>query len=385
MMMNSTFIFSSSKNQLLFPLLLLLLIGCKKETPTTSDFISNQVEFAQNLELYQYEDYKIVRIKNVSPESTLQETYVLHKKEVQLPDSLKHYISVVVPIQRMVVTSTTHIPSLEMLGVEDALVGFPGLDYISSEKVRSLIDAGKIKEVGRNERINTELVLDLDPEVLVSYTINQTSEILDNLKNAGVKVLLNGDWNEKHALGKAEWIKFFGALFDKDENAKEVFDTIKSDYEQAKALAQKANLKPSVITGNIYEDVWYLPKGDSWSAEFLADANTNYYWSDTSGTGSLALSFEEVFDTAQNADYWIGAGSYTSLDEMLIANPHYKEFKAFKEGNVYTYSTKTGAKGGVVYFELAPNRPDLVLKDIIKIAHPELLKDYELQFFEQLK
>ncbi len=248
-----------------------------------------------------------------------------------------------------------------------------------------MIDAGKIKEVGRNERINTELVLDLDPEVLVSYTINQTSEILDNLKNAGVKVLLNGDWNEKHALGKAEWIKFFGALFDKDEKAKEVFDTIKSDYEQAKALAQKANLKPSVITGNIYEDVWYLPKGDSWSAEFLADANTNYYWSDTSGTGSLALSFEEVFDTAQDADYWIGAGSYASLDEMLIANPHYREFKAFKEGNVYTYSTKTGAKGGVVYFELAPNRPDLVLKDIIKIAHPELLKDYELQFFEQLK
>lgn len=385
MMMNSTFIFSSSKNQLLFPLLLLLLIGCKKETPTTSDFISNQVEFAQNFELYQYEDYKIVRIKNVSPESTLQETYVLHKKEVQLPDSLKHYISVVVPIQRMVVTSTTHIPSLEMLGVEDALVGFPGLDYISSEKVRSLIDAGKIKEVGRNERINTELVLDLDPEVLVSYTINQTSEILDNLKNAGVKVLLNGDWNEKHALGKAEWIKFFGALFDKDENAKEVFDTIKSDYEQAKALAQKANLKPSVITGNIYEDVWYLPKGDSWSAEFLADANMNYFWSATSGTGSLALSFEEVFDTAHNTDFWIGAGSYASLDEIVAANPHYKEFKAFKEGNVYTYSAKKGAKGGVLYFELAPNRPDLVLKDIIKIAHPELLKDYELQFFEQLK
>lgn len=384
-MTNSTFIINISKPSLLFSFLVLLLIGCKKETLATTEFQSNQVEFATNFELYDYQEYKIVRIKNVSPESTLQQTYVLHKKEVQLPDSLRHYISVVIPVQRMVVTSTTHIPSLEMLGVEDVLVGFPGLDYISSEKVRSLIDAGKIKEVGRNERINTELVLDLDPEVLVSYTINQTSEILENLKNAGVKVLLNGDWNEKHALGKAEWIKFFGALFDKDEKAKEVFDTIKSDYEQAKALAQKANLKPSVITGNIYEDVWYLPKGDSWSAEFLADANTNYYWSDTSGTGSLALSFEEVFDTAQDADYWIGAGSYASLDEMLIANPHYREFKAFKEGNVYTYSTKTGAKGGVIYFELAPNRPDLVLKDIIKIAHPELLKDYELQFFEQLK
>lgn len=384
-MMQSSFIVRISKTPILFSLFILLLIGCKKEFSTTTEFQSNQVEFATNFELYDYQEYKIVRIKNVSPESTLQQTYVLHKKEVQLPDSLRHYISVVIPVQRMVVTSTTHIPSLEMLGVEDVLVGFPGLDYISSEKVRSLIDAGKIKEVGRNERINTELVLDLDPEVLVSYTINQTSEILENLKNAGVKVLLNGDWNEKHALGKAEWIKFFGALFDKDEKAKEVFDTIKSDYEQAKALAQKANLKPSVITGNIYEDVWYLPKGDSWSAEFLADANTNYFWSDTSGTGSLALSFEEVFDTAHDADFWIGAGRYASLDEIVAANPHYKEFKAFKEGNVYTYSTKKGAKGGVIYFELAPNRPDLVLKDIIKIAHPELLKDYELQFFEQLK
>ena len=384
-MMNATCILRSSKNQVLFSLLVLLLIGCKKEAPATTEFSANQIEFAENFELYDYQTYKIVRVKNVSPASTQQETYVLHKKDVLLPDSLKQYISVVVPVQSVVVTSTTHIPSLEMLGVVQALVGFPGLDYISSEKVRGLIDSGKIKEVGRNERINTELVLDLDPEVLVSYTINQSSEILENLKNAGVKVLLNGDWNEKHALGKAEWIKFFGALFDKDKKAKEVFDTIQSDYKEAKALAQKATLNPTVITGNIYEDVWYLPKGDSWSAEFLADANMNYFWSATSGTGSLALSFEEVFDTAHDADFWIGAGSYASLDEIVAANPHYKEFKAFREGNVYTYSTKTGAKGGVIYFELAPNRPDLVLKDIIKIAHPELLKEYELQFFEQLK
>ncbi len=49
---------------------------------------------------------------------------------------------------------------------------------------------------------------------------------------------------------------------------------------------------------------------------------------------------KKFFDTAQNADYWIGAGLYTSLAEMLQANPHYKEFKAFKEGNVYSFSTK---------------------------------------------
>ncbi len=127
-MMQSSFIVRISKTPILFSSFILLLIGCKKETLATTEFQSNQVEFATNFELYDYQEYKIVRIKNVSPESTLQQTYVLHKKEVQLPDSLRHYISVVIPVQRMVVTSTTHIPSLEMLGVEDVLVGFPGLD-----------------------------------------------------------------------------------------------------------------------------------------------------------------------------------------------------------------------------------------------------------------
>ena len=362
------------------------LIGCKKETELSKTIkAENQTEFATGFELYDYSDFKLLKIKNSSPESDKSETYILHKNNFQIPDSLNKHKSVIIPIQNIIVTSTTHIPSLEMLEVDNSLIGFPGLDYISSEKIRSLIDEEKIREVGQNERINTEIVVDLNPDVLVSFAINESNQTLENLKNAGIKVLLNGDWNEKHPLGKAEWIKFFGALYDKDQKAKEIFNSIKSDFESAKELALRTTEKPTVITGNIYENVWYLPKGDSWSAVFLADANTDYFWKNTSGTGSLALSFEEVFDTAQNADFWIGAGNYSSLDEMKKANPHYKEFKAFKNGNVYSFSTKKGAKGGVVYYELAPNRPDLVLKDIIKITHPELLENYELQFFEKLK
>lgn len=377
-----------SKVFLLCSVFFVLITGCKEKTATTS-FIpaaaENQVEYATGFELYQYDDFKLLKVRNSSPESDKTETYFLHKKGVQLIDSLKKHTGLIIPLQSVIVTSTTHLPSLEMLEVDHTLVGFPGLNYISSEKIRSLIGQNKIREVGQNERINTEVVIDLNPDVLVSFAINESNQTLENLKNAGIKVLLNGDWNEKHPLGKAEWIKFFGALYDKDQEANEIFEKIKSDYEEAKKMASKAAQKPTIITGNIYEDVWYLPKGDSWSAVFLADANTDYFWSETSGTGSLALSFEEVFDLAQDADYWIGAGAYSSLDQMLKSNPHYKEFRAFKEKNVYSFSTKKGATGGVIYYELAPNRPDLVLKDIIKITHPELLPDYELQFFEQLK
>ncbi len=360
--------------------------NCKQQNESFKAIsIENQIEFAKGFELYDYGDFKLLKVKNTSPDSNKSETYVLHKQDFQIPDSLKTYISISVPINNIIVTSTTHIPSLEMLAATQTLIGFPGLNYISSETVREKIKEGQIKEVGQNERINTEIVVDLNPDVLVSFAINESNQTLENLKQAGIKVLLNGDWNEKNPLGKAEWIKFFGALYDKNNKASEIFEGIKSDYQLAKELALTSTERPSVLTGNIFEDVWYLPKGDSWSATFLTDANAQYFWKDTSGTGSLALSFEEVFDIAQNADFWIGAGIYTSLDEMKKANPHYEAFKAFKEGKVYSFSTKKGITGGTIYYELAPNRPDLVLKDIIKITHPELLEDYELQFFEQLK
>lgn len=363
-------------------------VGCNKSS-SQATFIpvpsKNQIEFATGFELYDYSDFKILKIKHTSPESDQEQTYILRTRHTQLVDSLSQYESVTIPLQSVIVTSTTHLPSLEMLGVENTLIGFPGLNYISSDNIRDLIEQNKIKEVGQNERINTEIVIDLDPAMVISFAINQNNQTLENLRKAGIQVMLNGDWNEKHPLGKAEWIKFFGALYDKDQEAHEIFENIKAEYHKAKNLAKNATSKPSVITGNMYQDVWYLPKGDSWSAIMLADANTYYHWSETTGTGSLAFSFEEVYDSAQDAEYWIGAGAYSSLEQMLVSNPHYKEFNAFKQKNVYSYSSKTGSTGGVIYYELGPNRPDLVLKDIIKITHPELLPEYELHFFEQLK
>ena len=70
---------------------------------------------------------------------------------------------------QIVVTSTTHIPSLEMLGVSEALVGFPNLNYISSETTRKRIDEGKITELGKNEDINTEVLIELSPDLVVGF------------------------------------------------------------------------------------------------------------------------------------------------------------------------------------------------------------------------
>jgi iron complex transport system substrate-binding protein len=366
-------------------LLVILFVQCKQETiPSTITSTKNEVSYAKGFSIENYNGYSIVTVKNPWPKATKSYKYILKKKNGIVPNSLKNNIVVNVPIQSIVVTSTTHIPSLEMLNEEKTLVGFPNLNYISSEKVRTLIDAKKVKELGTNQTLNTEVLIDLQPNVIIGYGLDNNNPTLDNLEKSGLKVLLNGDWNEQTPLGKAEWIKFFGALYDKQEKATEIFSKIAKDYLNTIEIAKRATSKPTILAGDIFEGKWYLPSGTSWGSLILKDANSNYLWQETLGTGSLSLSFETVFEKAKDADFWITSGQFSSLKQMLDANPHYAQFKAFQNKNVYSFAGKKGKTGGVLYYELAPNRPDLVLKDLVKIVHPELLVGYKSFFFEKL-
>lgn len=366
--------------------LILFLFGCRKQTTSESATnAANTVRYAKGFSIENYKGYTIVTVKNPWPKATQTYTYILKEKNGIVPDSLKQNLIIPVPIQTIVVTSTTHIPSLEMLNEVNSLVGFPHCDYISSDKVRARIEAGKVKELGNNHDLNTEVMLDLQPNVIIGYGIDNKNPTLDNLQKSGLKVLLNGDWNEETALGKAEWIKFFGALYGKQKLAETLFTKIENDFLKTTKIAKLAERIPTILAGDMFEDRWYLPRGTSWGSLLLKQANGHYLWEETSGTGSLSLSFETVFEKAQNADIWITSGQFSSLKEMTDKNPHYARFKAYTNKNVYTFSRKKGKSGGILYYELAPNRPDLVVKDLVKILHPELLVGYTPFFFEKLK
>lgn len=362
------------------------LVQCKQEAKNTTKISSeNTVKYAKGFSVENYDGYTIITVKNPWPKASKTYQYILKEKDGNIPDSLKSLVKINIPLKSIVVTSTTHIPSLEMLNEENSLVGFPNLSYISSDKVRALIDAKKIKELGGNQSLNTEVLIDLQPEVIIGYGLDNNNPTLDNLQKSGLKVMLNGDWNEETPLGKAEWIKFFGALYGKQKEANEIFNKIEKDFLKTIEIANNATSNPTILAGDMFEDKWYLPKGTSWGSQLLAQAKGDYLWKETSGTGSLSLSFETVLEKAKDADFWITSGQFSSLKQMTDANPHYKQFNAFQNKNVYSFAGKKGKTGGVLYYELAPNRPDLVLKDLVKILHPELLVGYEPFFFEKLK
>ncbi|NLP58743.1 ABC transporter substrate-binding protein [Lutibacter sp. B1] len=366
-------------------LLFLSFFSCKneKEKHLFNTFSSKEsaIKYAKGFDIQYNEDYKklIIKTPYQNAENTFE--YILTNSDSVIDKSRK---IIKTPINSIVVTSTTHIPMLELLHVENKLVGYPNTDYISSKKTRELINSGKIMELGNEENINTEVLLNLQPDTVIGFSINSNNKMLENIDKLGIPVIYNGDWLEETPLGRAEWIKFFGILFNKEKEADSIFNAIEKNYFEAKNIALKATNKPTVISGGLFKDIWNLPAGDSFEAAFLNDANTNYLWKNSNGKGSLSLNIENVFEKGKDADIWLSPSFYTSLKQLENANDIYPKFKAFKNKNIYSFVNNQGEKGGIIYFELAPSRPDLVLKDIIKIAHPELLEDYNFTFYQKL-
>ncbi|WP_283641012.1 ABC transporter substrate-binding protein, partial [Mesonia mobilis] len=200
---------------------LLILHSCKDGTQNATEVQVEQnsnatLSYAKGFQIDNYGDFKILKVSSAWPGSTKTFKYLLHKEGSPAPDSIQADAVIATPISSIVVTSTTHIPALELLGVEKSLVGFPNLDYISSEKTRALIDAGAIQELGQNEAINTEKAIDLNPDVVVSFGVEGENKTLSSLQRAHIPVIYNGDWTENSPLGQAECIKFFAALYDKE-------------------------------------------------------------------------------------------------------------------------------------------------------------------------
>ena len=366
---------------------LLAIVSCKKEAQrAVLKSASAKITHAKGFDIVEEKGNKKLIIKSAYQNATEDATYPLSKKIPSTALASTKLNTIQIPVKNIVVTSTTHIPMVELLQSENAIVGFPHGQYVSSERTRKLLDAGKIAEIGKENSLNTEILLDLQPELVVGYSVTSPDKSLTTLQKAGINVIYNGDWLEETPLGKAEWIKFFGVLFDKEKQADSIFKAIETNYVNAKKSALLGLQKPTVLSGAIMsKDIWNLPAGESFVAQFLKDANLTYLWKDTKGKGSLSLSFESVFDKGANADIWIAPGYFTSKKQLLESNALYAKFKAFQDDNIYTPTTKKGKSGGVLYYELATTRPDLVLKDLIKITNPALLPDYELVFFEKMK
>jgi len=368
----------------------ILLLSCQKKSSNTKHKSNSDsaegiaLEYAKTFTIEDHQDYYIINVIEPWPDADVSYRYLLYKTDAIVPESLNVDYKLQIPINTLVASSTTHIPPVEALQKLEHIVGFPNTSYVSSPNAQKLIKSGKIKDIGNTQSLNTELVLELQPDCLVTFAVTGENNAISTIKNSKIPIFYNADWVEQHPLGKAEWIKFFGVLFDNLDEANQIFETIKNNYEDAKALALQAERKPTVISGALWKDQWYLPGGNSWQARLISDANADYIYANTKDSGSLSLSLESVLVKARDVEFWVSPSQFTSYAQMRNENYFYNEIKAFQTQNVYTYAKEKGKTGGLMYYELASHRPDWVLKDLIHIFHPELFKKYNPHFFKPL-
>ena len=344
------------------------------------------IKYAHGFSIDEYEHFRLVTILNPEADRTDTLRYLLLKEGQPVPEGFSKAQVIRTPVKTIIGTSSMHIAQADFAGVADRIIGLGNLHYVNSPIVRQNIKDGKCVQVGLEGTMNNELILSMHPGVLIAMA-NPGAGFAKykTLIDGGIPVLWNTEWLESTPLGRAEWVKLMGALVEKEEIVSKKFDSVEHTYDTLAQLARRAATRPRVIIGMPFKGSWYVPAGGSYMGRFLRDAGAGYKWSDTKGTGSIALNFESVAPEALTADYWLNLGYIDKKGDIPGKDPRYAAFSPFKTDHLYNYNNRVNDIGGNDYWESGGVNPQIVLADMIRILHPELLPDHVLYYYNQLK
>jgi iron complex transport system substrate-binding protein len=343
------------------------------------------VRYAQGFTIEYKENYKVITVLNPWKGNESRYQYLLVQRGTPPPSGYDGVPRIEVPVRSIITMSTTHLAYLDQLGLLDALVGYSTFKYVNNPNVLQRIAAGKLTEVGAGQSVNVELIMDLNPEVIITYALGSPDDEYFKLREARLNVVLNGEYMETTPVGRAEWIKFLAAFFNKEQEAETIFNAVAAAYETMATRTKTIAAKPTVFLNAPFNGEWWIPGDNTYLVKFLKDAGATYVWADDPSTGSSILAFEAIYEKAAEADYWLHPGQCNSLKELLAVDERLAQFKAFQQGNVYNNNARVNRYGGNDYWESGLTRPDLVLADLIKIFHPELVFKHELIYYQQLK
>lgn len=343
------------------------------------------VEYARGFTVDSHAGYTLVSVTRPWPGSRQEFRYLLVQRGRPVPGGYPGVPVIRVPIRSIVALSSTYLAEIAELGELDTIRGVESLSYVYSPEIRSRIKSGKIETVGEGQSLNIEALIALKPDVVMTTAFGGSADLYPRLEAAGLPVVINGDWAELTPLGRAEWLKFIALFYDKGSKAAELFNHVASEYHRLAALAANSGRRPTVFVNAPWQGTWDVPGGRSYMARLLHDAGADYLWQRSESTGTLSLDFEAVFDRAANADFWINPGAWRSLAEAKSVDPRFALFKAFKEHHLYNSIARTTPDGGNDYWESGPANPQIVLRDLIRIFHPDLLPGRKLYYFKRLE
>jgi iron complex transport system substrate-binding protein len=348
---------------------------------------NNSIAFARRISIEKMSGYTRVTIINPwQGADNVNMTYYLVRRGSIIPAGIDSAKVIMVPLQKIVCMSTTHVAMISAIGEQNSIAGMSGTGFMYSEDLRIRSDSGYIKDVGYESNLNKELILKIKPDVTMIYGVgSESSGYVGKIEELGIKVIYNADYLETDPLGKAEWIKLFGALYCREQMADSIFNTESESYNKLKSfIAENIGEKPKVLLGLPFKDTWYVSPGNSFISTLIGDAGGSYLWKDTKSAVSMPFGLENVYMKAVNADYWLNIGTVKEKNEITAVDPRLSALSCYKRGNLFNNNNRVSDAGGNDFWESGTVYPHIILKDIGTILHPELFPDNKLYYYRKI-
>ena len=365
---------------------LLLLVSCVSNKKTSLEAFNQDIytpEYASGFKILGADNVQSTLIQVFNPwqgAKDVEMSYFISRNGEQAPAG---FTGPTIPAgaKQIVCMSSSYIAMLDALGQADRIVAVSGIDYVSNPYIIAHKDS--IKDMG--PEMNYELLLGLKPDVVLLYGIGDAqTAVTDKLKELSIPYMYVGEYLEESPLGKAEWMVALSELTDSRENGIEIFSEIPKRYQTLKDLTASVEQRPTVMFNTPWNDSWIMPSTKSYMAQLVNDAGADYIYKENTSNSSAPIGLETAYGLIQKADYWINVGMASTLDELKAVNPKFTDAKSVREKTAYNNNLRLTATGGNEYWESAVVRPDIVLRDLIHIFHPELVSD-SLYYYRHLE
>lgn len=361
------------------------LASCKGSHASSSAKGEGEVlpmKYAENLTVREFPDFTEVTVRN--PWDTLKtlQKYILVERDSEMPAGLPEGTIIKVPVTNALVYSTVHNSLITELGAIDAIGGICNSKYVNGKELQARLASGRIVDCGVSLSPDLEKIIKLKPQVIMLSPFENNDKYA-KVGELGIPIIECADYMETSPLGRAEWVRFYGMLFGKQDVADKMFAETESNYLKLKQIANGLAIKPKVIIDQRYGQVWNVPGGVSTMGRLIEDAGGINPFASYKQSGSVPLAPEKVLAEAHDADIWFvryNQEKDKSLRELGNDAPVNSQFKAFKDGRVYGCNTRY-----VNFYEETPFHPDLILEDMVHLMHPELSSSAPARYYSLMQ
>ena len=366
----------------------LVLFSCKSNKNKDRNTVNNEtgadvieIKYAKGFSVTDFGDFKLVDMQDPTGEDVLKYKYALAKRNSDHSKIPSDYQVIEVPVKGVICMTTLQISNFIKLNALDRIVGMTSTRFLFNEQLNVQLKSGKTSKIGIEGEFDGELVLSLNPDLILISPFKRGG--YDAITDLGIPLVSFLGYKESSPLGQAEWVKFTGMLLGMEEQAFELFEDIEQKYTRLKSLVEIVKERPAVMSGELHSGNWYVVGGNSYLAQLFRDAGADYFMNNDDESGGYYVDFETVYSKGANVDYWRIVNSFNGnfgYEELKKSDTRYSDFDAFKNKKVIYCNLRE-----TPFYENTPVEPEVVLSDLIKIFHPNLLPEHEPVYYNLLK